>query len=198
MTAPVLLVRHGESEWNVARRTQGQTHHPRLTAKGREQAASAARLVAQLLRDRRTTEARVVSSDLVRASETADIVADRLDAPVAEDPRLREMALGSLEGLGYEETWRAGEQHDWSDIDLPIAGGESPAQVGRRMLAVLTEAFVAATAGTAVVLVTHGDAVRYAAQALRGPTAPPTEWLDVPNGAVLLVDPERRAVEPVG
>lgn len=110
VTQPVLLIRHGESEWNVARRTQGQTRHPRLTAQGREQASRAADLTARVLAERGAGGIRVVSSDLVRARQTADVVAERLGAPVREDQRLREMALGSLEGLGYQETWGAGEQ----------------------------------------------------------------------------------------
>ncbi len=46
MTAPVYLVRHGQSEWNVLRLTQGQTHHPRLTALGEAQARAAAEVIA--------------------------------------------------------------------------------------------------------------------------------------------------------
>ncbi|WP_158630650.1 histidine phosphatase family protein [Nocardioides daphniae] len=185
--APVLLVRHGESEWNVARRTQGQTRHPRLTAAGREQAAAAADRVGQVLGHRVLTSVRITSSDLTRALETAEVVGRRLGVPVLEDPRLREMALGSLEGLSYEETWRAAEEHDWSDLHLPVGGGESPAQVRSRMAAVLSEARADAARGIPVVLVTHGDAIRHAADVLRDPQKT-GDWLEVPNGAVFLVE----------
>ncbi|QNN52656.1 histidine phosphatase family protein [Nocardioides mesophilus] len=52
MTHPVYLVRHGQSEWNVLRLTQGQTSHPRLTSIGREQAERAASLIGQDLAGR--------------------------------------------------------------------------------------------------------------------------------------------------
>ena len=56
---PVYLVRHGQSEWNVLRLTQGQTPHPRLTGLGREQAARAAELIAS---DMGTADSRVEPS----------------------------------------------------------------------------------------------------------------------------------------
>ena len=186
MPAPVLLVRHGQSEWNVARRTQGQTAHPPLTALGREQAAAAARTVAQAVVGAQGV--RVVSSDLVRARQTADVVAAALGVVVEEDVRLREQHLGTLEGRSYEETWAAADQHDWSDPSLPVAGGESPAAVHARMAAVVDEALELAGTGTAVVLVSHGDAVRAAVAHLRGLGPGEGEWVEVPNGAVLRAD----------
>ncbi|MGN0065256.1 MAG: histidine phosphatase family protein [Nocardioides sp.] len=185
MSAPVLLVRHGESEWNVARRTQGQTPHPALTLLGREQAAQAAKVVAAALTDGHPV--RVVSSDLVRARQTAEAVASVLGVDVELDERLREMALGDLEGCSYEETWRRGEEHDWSDPDLGVGRGESPREVHDRMAAAVADALAVAGAGTAVVLVTHGDALRHAANALAGHGPLDGEWLEVPNGAVFAV-----------
>lgn len=187
VSAPVLLVRHGESEWNVARLTQGQTVHPELTVLGAEQAAQAAKVVAAALGPDQPV--RVLSSDLVRARQTAEAVASVLGVVVELDERLREMALGDLEGCSYEETWRRGEEHDWSDPDLRVGGGESPREVHDRMAAVVAAALAVAAAGTAVVLVTHGDALRYAANALAGHGPLDGEWLEVPNGAVFAVGP---------
>ncbi len=89
------LVRHGESEWNVARRIQGQSPAaPGLTATGRSQAAEAALELA-----RRAPRAnRIVASDLPRTAETAKIIAARLGLPVESDAGLREQSLGVLEG----------------------------------------------------------------------------------------------------
>lgn len=186
MRAPVYLVRHGQSEWNIRRLTQGQTAHPPLTDLGREQAAAAAgALASELPAD---PSVRLVTSDLVRAAETARIIADRLGLAPELDPRLREQHLGELEGRGYDETWQQAERHDWSDPELPVAGGESLAQVRRRLVAVLDEL----DPEVPTVLVSHGDAIRSALGHLAG--LPPTEapWVEVPNGSVVRFDGELR------
>lgn len=92
----LLLVRHGETDWNAARRIQGSTDIP-LNDTGRAQArVTADTLAAQYA----GTRPLVVSSDLSRASETAEIIADALgaDAPRLY-PQLRERAYGVAEGL---------------------------------------------------------------------------------------------------
>jgi broad specificity phosphatase PhoE len=184
VTHPVYLVRHGQSEWNVLRLTQGQTSHPRLTSLGREQAERAATLIGKDLGGRPVT--RILSSDLVRAVETAEIAGKALRAPVAFDTRLREQHLGELEGRGYDETWAAAAAHDWSDPTLPLAGGESIMDVRDRLAAVLTE--VAELDRGVTVLVSHGDAIRAAVAHLTGAAPHQAPWLEVANGAVARVD----------
>lgn len=183
MRVPVYLVRHGQSEWNVLRLTQGQTSHPPLTTLGREQAVAAAEAVALDLAGR---PARLLTSDLVRAVETADIIGARLGLEPVLDARLREQDLGSLEGCGYEDSWARAEQHDWSDPELPMAGGESVAQVRRRLVALLTEADPAVP----TVLVSHGDAIRSAVAHLLGHSMTGGPWVAVPNGSVARWDGE--------
>ena len=181
MRQPVYLVRHGQSEWNVLRLTQGQTTHPPLTALGREQAAAAAETVAADLAGR---AARLVTSDLVRAVETAGIIGERLGLVAEVDVRLREQHLGDLEGRSYEESWQHAEQHDWSDPELPVAGGESVAQVRRRLVALLDELDPAVP----TVLVSHGDAIRPAVAHLLGHSMTGAPWVEVPNGSVARYD----------
>jgi probable phosphoglycerate mutase len=189
---PFYLVRHGQSEWNVLRLTQGQTHHPRLTELGREQATRAAELLAE---EPGVGRLRIVSSDLARAAETADIIARRLGSPITHDERLREQHLGTLEGRGYDDTWAAAEAHDWSDPSLPIAGGESLLDVHARMSAALSEH---AAGDRPVVLVSHGDAIRVAVAHVAGHAPHEAPWVDVPNGAVARVDGgELTWLEPV-
>jgi probable phosphoglycerate mutase len=179
VTHPVYLVRHGQSEWNVRRLTQGQTPHPRLTATGRAQACAAAETLAHDLAGRGTA-VRVLTSDLVRARETAHLIGERLGVVPRADPRLREQHLGALQGKGYDETWSAAAGHDWSDPGLPVAGGESLLDVRRRMAAVLDEV----DRSVATVLVSHGDAIRAAVAHLRGEAPHRAAWVEVPNGAV--------------
>ena len=105
----VLLVRHGQSEWNAAGRWQGQADPP-LTDLGRHQALHAARNLG-------VVDA-VVASDLQRASETALIIAEALGVgPVVLEPGLRERDAGEWSGLT-----RAEIERDWPGyLDSPSA-----------------------------------------------------------------------------
>jgi probable phosphoglycerate mutase len=131
----------------------------------------------------------VSTSDLTRARETAELLVARLGGRLQLDERLREQHLGYLEGRPYAETWAAAEAHDWSDIDLPVAGGESPRQVRDRMAAVLDEV----DPSVVTVLVSHGDAIRAALGHLSGVSGSEAPWVEVRNGAVArLTDREVR------
>ena len=95
----LLLVRHGQSTWNAARRLQGQVMDVPLTAAGRQQAQQAAREVARQV----PAGTPVLTSDLLRALQTAELVAQPLGVVPVLTPLLREQALGSLEGKGIDE-----------------------------------------------------------------------------------------------
>jgi broad specificity phosphatase PhoE len=179
---PCYLVRHGQSEWNLLELTQGQTMSPRLTALGREQARSAAAVIRADLGPSGRADV-VRTSDLVRARETADILAAELGGLLIPDVRLREQHLGRLQGRSYAETWAAADQHDWSDPHLPVAGGESPHQLRRRV----SEALDAVDPATVTVLVSHGDAIRAAVAHVVDVPPHAAPWVDVPNGAVARV-----------
>ena len=183
MSAPTYLVRHGQSEWNVQRLTQGQTSHPVLTDLGRQQAETAAALITADLKARKVDPPRIVSSDLVRARQTASIIGERIGVAVLTDPRLREQHLGSLEGKSYDETWAAADDHDWSDPTLPIAGGESLMDVYHRMAAVLT----GVPDDQPTILVSHGDSIRAAIAHLHALLPHESSWVDVSNGSVARV-----------
>lgn len=186
MRAPVYLVRHGQSQWNVLRLTQGQSSHPPLTALGRKQAAAAAEAVEADLSRQGLRAARLLTSDLARAADTARILGERIGLVPERDVRLREQHLGALEGMTYEESWAHAERHDWSDPELPVAGGESVADVRRRLAAVLAEI----DPEVPTVLVSHGDAIRSAIAHLRGQPVTGASWIEVPNGSVARFDGE--------
>ncbi len=97
----ILLVRHGETEWNVARRYQGRFDSP-LTGRGVAQAQAVGRLLSGLPD---AASAAIVASPQGRARRTAGIIAGCLDAGPAlrHDDRLRELSLGSWDGLTYAE-----------------------------------------------------------------------------------------------
>jgi broad specificity phosphatase PhoE len=92
----LLLVRHGETDWNAEGKLQGHSDRP-LNDFGRRQATA--------LADRLEDEdiAAIYSSDLVRAKETAEILGARVGVPVVVDPDLREKNWGTWEGLTGDE-----------------------------------------------------------------------------------------------
>jgi glucosyl-3-phosphoglycerate phosphatase len=167
-TRTVLVWRHGQTAWNLQRRFQGQLDIP-LDDVGREQAARAAALLAGF------APSAIVSSDLVRARETAQALADLSGLPVATDPRLREIDVGAWQGLTFDEVSARfpAEAALWRDGgDGRRGGGESLVEVGARAVAAVDEALLASD-GTLVV-VTHGAAGRAIVASMIG--LPTTSW----------------------
>jgi broad specificity phosphatase PhoE len=158
----LVLWRHGRTEWNAAGRFQGQLDPP-LDDVGRRQARVAAPHVAGLLPEGTV----VVSSDLGRAAETAVALTDLLGVPLRLDARLREVGMGSWEGLTREEVAERHPQQyaDWL-AGRPIVGrgGEDTADVPARALAALRDLPEA----PAAVVVTHGGTSARLIEALLG------------------------------
>jgi broad specificity phosphatase PhoE len=161
----LVLVRHGQSEWNAQHRVQGQSGAG-LTDLGHRQAEHTAEWV------RRThPDARLVSSDLRRCRQTVAPIAAALGTDVVEDPQVRERSFGRWEGLSLDEVqaadpdlwarWRSGE-----DVVAEV-GGETGDQLADRVTAALTAHADARDGGT-VVVVTHGGPVWYGMHALLG------------------------------
>jgi probable phosphoglycerate mutase len=97
----ILLVRHGETEWNLQRRYQGRSDSP-LTATGLAQAHAIGRLLGALPEAKAV---RIIASPLGRAQRTAEIIRGHFAAApkLQFDDRLRELSLGSWDGLTYGE-----------------------------------------------------------------------------------------------
>jgi alpha-ribazole phosphatase len=152
----LLLVRHGETDWNRQRRYQGQSDVP-LNETGREQAAAAGRRLA------RQQISHLVSSDLRRARQTAEVIAARCQLEVRHDSRLREMSFGAWEGLTHDQIqarWPGARTAWFADpVHTAPPEGETLAQVSERVQAVLKE-IARAQGGQTVVLVAHGGVLR--------------------------------------
>jgi broad specificity phosphatase PhoE len=136
----LILVRHGETDWNAEGRLQGHTDRP-LSDYGREQA----RRLADDLADEEFDA--IYASDLARARETAEIVAERLGLPVTLEPDLREKNWGTWEGLTSTER-----------LEIELVG-ESTEEHQRRMLAALGR-IAAQHPNGRVLVVTHGGSMR--------------------------------------
>jgi broad specificity phosphatase PhoE len=148
------LVRHGQTDWNLAGRWQGQSPAaPGLNDNGRAQAIA---LRKQLEGWQIST---VYSSDLLRARQTAEMLADPLGLPVNLDPRLREMDLGTWEGLlSCEISARFPQlllERDCNPIHTSAPRGETPACVAERVASVLDD-IVKRRCGEQVLIVAHG------------------------------------------
>lgn len=149
------LARHGETDWNRELRWQGHSNPP-LNERGRRQACA----LADALEG--TSLAAVYSSDLRRASETAEIVALRLGLPVSVDPALREIDVGSWEGLTLAEIearfpeavdrWERRGAHGWD-------GGETHDQMAARVHDAV-HSIAAGHEGEEILVVTHGGPIR--------------------------------------
>jgi broad specificity phosphatase PhoE len=143
----VVLLRHGRTAWNAQRRFQGQADPP-LDEVGRGQAYEVAAIINAIGPDL------LVSSDLARAAQTAEIVGEIVGLPVLVDARLRERGLGHWEGLTRDEVevQYPDEFSDWvSGRDVSRRGGETREQVAERARAAFAELSDVET----TVLVTH-------------------------------------------
>jgi len=145
----LLVIRHGQSEWNALRRWQGQADPP-LNEEGVRQASEAALKLGGF--------DAIWASDLQRASHTAAIIAEALGiGPVLVDPRLRETHVGPWQGLTHDEI-EVGWPGFLADRRRP-AGFEIDEDVNGRVL----EAFhdiAEATPGGEVLVVTHAGVIR--------------------------------------
>jgi broad specificity phosphatase PhoE len=179
----ILLVRHGETDWNRERRFQGQADIP-LNETGREQA----RRLAETFGGEPFSA--VYTSPLLRARETAEIIALPRGLPVEPEEALLEIDVGSWAGLttadvearfaeGYRvwKEWRSG----WEN-------GESYDELGRRVVAGLVRIAAEHPDGT-VLAVTHGGPIRSAVAAANGIpyTSVRSAIGEIENGAVVRI-----------
>jgi broad specificity phosphatase PhoE len=141
----VILARHGETDWNRDGIWQGHGD-PSLNALGRQQASALAERLEEVEIDA------LYSSDLRRATETAEIVAEAKGLVVVSDPELREMDVGSWTGL-------TGAEIDERFPGMTYHDGESREAFDTRVVTALGR-LAASHNGEVVIVVTHGGVVR--------------------------------------
>ncbi|MQA41072.1 histidine phosphatase family protein [Rugamonas aquatica] len=159
----ILLIRHGETSWNAVRRLQGHTDIP-LNEEGARQAGALAQALAAEQVDV------LVSSDLQRAMQTAQAVADQYDGlTVHTDDQLRERCYGVFEGMLYAEIEQQypAEYALWQarDIDAVMPSGVREAESFRQFYQRSTEGIAAWAErhpGRTIAIVAHGGVLECA------------------------------------
>ncbi len=160
----LILTRHGETDWNAAKRFQGHTDIP-LNARGQEQARSLGAALASEKIDL------AFASDLQRTQDTAGAVLAHHPVDLILDPRLREMSFGQWEGLTYDEMCAQDDRvaANWGDFMLTIGppDGEAIPSFAARIKSFLDEISTKYPDKT-VLIVAHGGVIRMSMCTLLG------------------------------
>jgi len=187
--ALLVLVRHGESQWNRENRFTGWVDVP-LTETGRQEAAHAGELLRGMHFDL------AFSSTLQRANETLDIVLRAIGLttiPIARDEALNERHYGDLQGLDKAETaakFGADQVHIWRrSFDVAPPNGESLKDTAARTLPYFERVIVPEIkAGKHVLVAAHGNSLRSIVMHLDQLTKEQVMELNIPTGVPIVYD----------
>jgi 2,3-bisphosphoglycerate-dependent phosphoglycerate mutase len=185
----LVLVRHGQSQWNLENRFTGWVDVP-LTEQGRQEARRAGRA----LRD--TAFDQAFTSSLQRAAETLDIVLAEnahADVPIASDAALNERHYGDLQGLNKGETaekYGADQVHIWRrSYDVRPPGGESLEDTAARTLPYFAAQIAPRVLrGESVLVVAHGNSLRSIVMDLEGLNREQVMALNIPTGVPIVYE----------
>ncbi|MEM1370610.1 MAG: 2,3-bisphosphoglycerate-dependent phosphoglycerate mutase [Pseudomonadota bacterium] len=163
MENTLVLVRHGQSEWNELNLFTGW-RDPDLTAKGVEEATEAGRL----LKAEKLKFDIAYTSVLKRANRTLALMLDGIeqtDLQIVRDQALNERDYGDLAGMNKDEArekWGADQVHVWRrSYDVPPPGGESLKDTGERVVPYFTSTILPhLQAGKKVLVAAHGNSIR--------------------------------------
>ncbi len=181
----LVLVRHGQSEWNKKNLFTGWKD-PKLTELGIEEAIKAGKLL-------KTKEMKfdiMFTSDLFRAQETGRLILEnmnQLDIPVIKNQSLNERNYGDLAGLNKDdarEKWGEKQVHIWRrSFDIPPPGGESLKDTAERVLPYFhSEILPKAEEGLDVLVAAHGNSLRALVMELEGISSDEIVKLEIATG----------------
>ncbi|WP_077001606.1 histidine phosphatase family protein [Variovorax sp. KK3] len=178
MSIELILIRHGETDWNRELRFQGHIDVP-LNDTGHEQAR---RLGLRMASETRATH--LVSSDLMRAQQTATPTAQQLGLDILTSVALREQHFGIVEGMRAEEI-QAQHPRAWEDWlkfseDHAMPEGETPRQFHARTMETLGK-LAAEYDGRTVIVVTHGGVLDMVWRTVRGLGLNGPRQSEIPN-----------------
>lgn len=185
----LVLIRHGQSQWNLENRFTGWVDVP-LSDAGREEAHRGAQFIRDLKFDRAFT------SVLQRAQETLRIVLKTIgqtDIPIERDKALNERHYGDLQGLNKAETMKqfgAGQVHLWRrSYDVAPPHGESLKDTAARTLPYFkTKILPLVKSGQTVLVSAHGNSLRSIVMDLDGLTKEQVTKLELATGAPIIYE----------
>ena len=176
----LILIRHGETDWNVQGRFQGQIDVP-LNALGQRQAQ---RMAERMARERVDV---LYCSDLLRTRQTAEPAAQKLQLQAAPDAGLREQHFGILEGLSFDEVQARHPRQlaDWLlyDPDYALPEGESVRSFHARVVGAV-QALAARHAGQTLAVVTHGGVLDMVFRTVHGLPLQGQRTCPIPNAGL--------------
>ncbi len=181
----LILIRHGQSEWNALNQFTGWKD-PDLTAKGIEEAHNAGRIINNL----KINFDLVFTSALIRAQNTAEIILKEINQPLStiKNQALNERNYGDLAGLNKDDArkrWGNEQVHIWRrSYDIPPPGGESLKDTGERVLPFfLNEILPHVCEGKNVLVAAHGNSLRSLIKFLDNISDEDIVKLEIPTGA---------------
>ena len=181
----LILIRHGQSEWNALNQFTGWKD-PDLTAKGIEEAHNAGKIINNL----KINFDLVFTSALIRAQNTAEIILKEINQPLStiKNQALNERNYGDLAGLNKDDArkrWGDEQVHIWRrSYDIPPPGGESLKDTGERVLPFfMKEILPHVCEGKNVLVAAHGNSLRSLIKFLDNISDEDIVKLEIPTGA---------------
>ena len=194
----LVLVRHGQSEWNEKNLFTGWKD-PKLTQKGVDEAIKAGKE----LKEAGYSFDKMFTSDLFRAQDTGRIILEQMDIPsieVIKDVSLNERNYGDLAGLNKDEArkkWGEDQVHIWRrSFDVPPPGGESLKDTAERVLPYYKENIIPELIEGLNILVTaHGNSLRALVMELEEISSEEIVELEISTGVPLVYKFEENKIE---
>ena len=194
----LVLVRHGQSEWNEKNLFTGWKD-PKLTPRGVDEAIKAGKE----LKEAGYSFDKMFTSDLFRAQDTGRIILEQMDIPsieVIKDVSLNERNYGDLAGLNKDEArkeWGEDQVHIWRrSFDIPPPGGESLKDTAERVLPYFKENIIPELIeGLNILVAAHGNSLRALVMELEEISSEEIVELEISTGVPLIYKFEENNIE---
>ena len=185
----LVLVRHGQSEWNAKNLFTGWKN-PDLTSDGKKEAINAG----SLIKERNIQFSMMFTSALKRAQITGQIILDGIEQPdieVVKDEALNERDYGDLSGLNKDDArkeWGEEQVHIWRrSFDIPPPGGESLKDTSERVLPFFNSSILPKIIeGKNILVAAHGNSLRSLVMQLDDLSKEEVIALEIPTGAPII------------
>ena len=197
-TCYLVLVRHGQSEWNEKNLFTGWKD-PKLTQKGVDEARKAG----DELRQAGYSFDKMFTSDLFRAQETGRIILEQMGTPsviTIKDQCLNERSYGDLAGLNKDEArkkWGNDQVHEWRrSFDIQPPGGESLKDTAERVLPYFKENVIPELEkGLNILIAAHGNSLRALVMDLEKIHSEEIVKLEIATGIPLIYKFDKKRIE---